>query len=190
MPPATWTVDAFVGLTMGVMAELGIERVSVLGHSFGGRVAIKLAAAHPEMVDRLVLVDSAGLPPPQTIKRRLKRAASKSANTIGRLGRPGQAVRRAIVRRIASPDYRAAGPLRDTFLAIVKEDLRPALPRIKAPTLLVWGESDDDTTLADAHTMEKLIPGARLLVLKNAGHFSYLDQYGRFRLAVIPFLDD
>jgi pimeloyl-ACP methyl ester carboxylesterase len=190
MPPATWTVDAFVGLTLSVMAELGIERASVLGHSFGGRVAIKLAAAHPEMVDRLVLVDSAGVPPSQTIKRRLKRVASRSANTIGRLGRPGQAVRRAIVRRIASPDYKAAGPLRDTFLAIVREDLRSALPRIKAPTLLVWGESDDDTTLADAHTMEKLIPGARLLVLKNAGHFSYLDQYGRFRLAVIPFLND
>ena len=190
MPPVTWTVDAFVGLTMGVMAELGIERASVLGHSFGGRVAIKLAAAHPEMVDRLILVDSAGVPPPQTIKRRLKRVASRSANTIGRFGRPGQAVRRAIVRRIASPDYKAAGPLRDTFLAIVREDLRPALPRIKAPTLLIWGESDDDTTLADAHTMEKLIPGARLLVLKNAGHFSYIDQYGRFRLAVIPFLND
>jgi pimeloyl-ACP methyl ester carboxylesterase len=190
MPPLTWTVDAFVGLTMGVMAELGIERASVLGHSFGGRVAIKLAAAHPEMVDRLVLVDSAGVPPPQTIKRRLKRVASKSANTIGRLGRPGQAVRRAVVRRIASPDYKAAGPLRDTFLAIVREDLRPALTLIKAPTLLVWGESDDDTTLADASTMERLIPGARLLVLKNAGHFSYLDQYGRFRLAVIPFLND
>jgi pimeloyl-ACP methyl ester carboxylesterase len=190
MPPVTWTVDAFVGLTLGVMSELGIERASVLGHSFGGRVAIKLVAAHPEMVDRLVLVDSAGVPPPQTIKRRLKRVASKSANAIGRLGRPGQAVRRTIVRRIASPDYKAAGPLRDTFLAIVREDLRPALPRIKAPTLLVWGESDDDTTLADAHTMEKLIPGARLLVLKNAGHFSYLDQYGRFRLAVIPFLND
>ena len=190
MPPVTWAVDAFVGLTLGVMAELGIERASVLGHSFGGRVAIKLAAAYPEMVDRLVLVDSAGVPPPQTIKRRLKRVASKSANTIGRLGRPGQAVRRATVRRIASPDYKEAGPLRDTFLAIVREDLRPALPRIKAPTLLVWGESDDDTTLADAHTMEKLIPGARLLVLKNAGHFSYLDQYGRFRLAIVSFLDD
>jgi pimeloyl-ACP methyl ester carboxylesterase len=190
MPPVIWTVDAFVGLTMGVMAELGIERASVLGHSFGGRVAIKLAAGHPEMVDRLVLVDSAGVPPPQTIKRRLKRAASKSANTMGRFGRPGQAVRRAIVRRIASPDYKAAGPLRDTFLAVIREDLRPALPRIKARTLLVWGESDDDTTLADAHTMEKSIPGARLLVLKNAGHFSYLDQYGRFRLAVIPFLND
>jgi pimeloyl-ACP methyl ester carboxylesterase len=190
MPPVTWTVDAFVGLTLDVMAELSIERASVLGHSFGGRVAIKLAAAHPEAVDRLVLVDSAGVPPPQTAARKFKRLASRFANTVARLGRPGRAVRRKIVARIASPDYRNAGPLRDTFLAIVKEDLRPVMPRIKAPTLLVWGESDEDTTLADAHTMEKLIPGARLLVLKNAGHFSYLDQYGRFRLAVIPFLND
>jgi len=190
MPPATWAVDDFVELTLGVMAQLGIERASILGHSFGGRVATKLAAAHPEMVDRLLLVDSAGVPPPQTLGRRLKRLASRFANTVGRLGQPGQAVRRKIVAGIASTDYLNAGPLRDTFLAIVKEDLRPILPRIKAPTLLIWGESDTDTTLADAHTMEKLIPGARLLVLKNAGHFSYLDQYGRFRLAVIPFLND
>jgi pimeloyl-ACP methyl ester carboxylesterase len=190
MPPATWAVDDFVGLTLGVMAQLGIERASILGHSFGGRVAIKLAAADPEMVDRLLLVDSAGVPPPRTVGRRLKRLASRFANTVGRLGRPGQAVRRKIVARIASTDYLNAGPLRDTFLAIVKEDVRPVLPRIKAPTLLIWGESDADTTLADAHAMERLIPGARLLVLKNAGHFSYLDQYGRFRLAVIPFLND
>ena len=191
MPPAVWRVDDFVGLTLELMAALEIERASVLGHSFGGRVAIKLAAAHPERVDRLVLVDSAGVPPARTVRRVLKRGASRFGNAVGRrLGRPGQALRRRIVARIASTDYINAGPLRDTFLAIVKEDLRPALPRIKAPTLLVWGESDDDTTLADAHTMEKLIPGARLLVLKNSGHFSYLDQYGRFRLAVIPFLDD
>ena len=190
MPPATWAVDDFLALTLDVMAALGVERPSILGHSFGGRVAIKLAAAHPEAVDRLVLVDSAGVPPPRTAGRVLRRGASRFANRVGRLGRPGQAVRRAIVSRIASPDYLNAGPLRATFLAIVKEDLRPSLARIKAPTLLVWGESDADTTLADARTMEKLIPGARLLILKNAGHFSYLDQYGRFRLAVIPFLND
>ena len=190
MPPATWAVDDFVEITRGVLAELGIAHTSVLGHSFGGRVAIKLAAAHPEMVDRLVLVDSAGVPPPQTLTRRAKRLASRFANATGRLGRPGQAVRGAIVRRIASTDYLNAGPLRGTFLAVIREDLRPVLPDIKAPTLLIWGESDEDTTLADARSMEKLIPGARLLVLKNAGHFSYLDQYGRFRLAVIPFLND
>jgi pimeloyl-ACP methyl ester carboxylesterase len=190
LPPSTWHVDDFVGLTLDVMAELGIERPAVLGHSFGGRVAIKLAAAHPDAVERLVLVDAAGVPPRRTLRRVMRRAASRFANAVGRrLGRPGQAVRGAIVRRIASPDYLNAGPLRDTFLAIVKEDLRPALAAIKCPTLLVWGESDDDTPLADARTMEKLIPDARLLVLKNAGHFSYLDQYGRFRLAVIPFLN-
>jgi pimeloyl-ACP methyl ester carboxylesterase len=190
MPPAAWAVDDFVELTLGVMAALGVSRTSVLGHSFGGRVAIKLAAAHPEVVDRLVLVDSAGVPPPQTLTRRVKRLASRFANASGRLGRPGQAVRRAIVERIASTDYLNAGPLRGTFLAVIREDLRPVLPGIKAPTLLIWGESDGDTTLADARAMEKLIPGSRLLVLKNAGHFSYLDQYGRFRLAIIPFLND
>ena len=191
LPPAVWQVDDFVGLALEVMAALEIERASILGHSFGGRVAIKLAASHPERVDRLVLVDSAGIPPARTVRRVLKRAASRFGNAAGRrLGRPGQALRRRIVARIASPDYLNAGPLRDTFLAVVKEDLRPALARIQAPTLLVWGESDDDTPLADGRTMEKLIPGASLLVIKNAGHFSYLEQFGRFRLAVMAFLNE
>jgi pimeloyl-ACP methyl ester carboxylesterase len=191
MPPTTWAVDDFVGLTLDVMADLGVERPSILGHSFGGRVAIKLAASHPEAVDRLVLVDAAGVPPPRTVGRVLKRAASRFGNAVGRwFGRPGQAIRHAIVRRIASTDYLNAGPLLPTFLAVVKEDLRPALSRIKAPTLLVWGESDDDTPLSAGRAMEGLIPGARLLVLKNAGHFSYLEQYGRFRLALIPFLNE
>jgi pimeloyl-ACP methyl ester carboxylesterase len=190
VPPGTWHVDDFMQLTRDVMAELKIERATVLGHSFGGRVAIKLAAGHPEAVERLVLVDAAGVPPPRTWRRTMRRAASRFANAMGRhFGSPGQAVRRAIVRRIASPDYLNAGPLRATFVAIVNEDLRPSLPTIKCPTMLVWGESDDDTPLADARTMEKLIPGATLLILKNAGHFSYLDQYGRLRLALIPFLN-
>jgi pimeloyl-ACP methyl ester carboxylesterase len=191
MPPATWSVDDFVELTLAVMAELGVERPSILGHSFGGRVAIKLAAEHPDALDRLVLVDAAGVPPARTLRRVLKRGASRTGNAAGRwLGRPGRAIRRGIVRRIASTDYLNAGPLRDTFLAIVREDLRPSLPLIKAPTLLVWGESDEDTPVSDARTMAKAIPGADLLVLKNAGHFSYIDQYGRFRLAVMPFLGD
>ena len=75
LPPAAWAVDDFVGLTVDLMAELGIVKASVLGHSFGGRVAIKLAAAHPDKVDRLVLVDAAGVPPAQTLRRRLKRFA-------------------------------------------------------------------------------------------------------------------
>jgi pimeloyl-ACP methyl ester carboxylesterase len=191
MPPTTWNVDDFVASTLAVMAALGIERPSIVGHSFGGRVAIKLAATRPDALDRLVLVDAAGIPPSRTATRVAKRAASRTANAVARwFGSPGRALRQRIVRRIASTDYLNAGPLRDTFLAIVREDLRPCLPRIEAPTLLVWGESDEDTPPADARTMAKLIPGAKLLVLKNAGHFSYLDQYGRFRLAVIPFLND
>jgi pimeloyl-ACP methyl ester carboxylesterase len=190
LPPVGWAVDDFVALTLNLMSELGIERASMLGHSFGGRVAIKLAAAHPDKVDRLVLVDAAGVPPAQTIRRRLKRFLSRFANSVGRLGSPGQAIRRKIVTRIASPDYLNAGPLRGTFLAVIKEDLRPVMPLIQASTFLIWGDLDEDTPPSDARTMERLIPGAKLLVIKSAGHFSYLDQYGRFRLAVMPFLND
>jgi pimeloyl-ACP methyl ester carboxylesterase len=71
---------------------------------------------------------------------------------------------------------------------LVNEDLTPVLPHITAPTLLIWGEDDTETPVSCAMVMQKLIPHAELVVLKNAGHFSYLDQYGKFRLLVRKFL--
>jgi pimeloyl-ACP methyl ester carboxylesterase len=62
------------------------------------------------------------------------------------------------------------------------------LPHVKAPTLLIWGENDTETPLSSAMVMQRLIPNAELVTLKNAGHFSYLDQYGKFRLIVRRFL--
>jgi pimeloyl-ACP methyl ester carboxylesterase len=101
--------------------------------------------------------------------------------------------RERIYRAVASPDYANAGPLRDTFVKLVNDDLTPArataiLSQIASPTLLVWGADDTETPLASAKVMERLIPRARLVVLQNAGHFSYLDQYGKFRLIVRQFL--
>jgi pimeloyl-ACP methyl ester carboxylesterase len=96
--------------------------------------------------------------------------------------------RERIYRAVASPDYSNAGPLRETFVKLVNEDLTPILPQVTAPTLLVWGADDTETPLSSARVMERLIPQARLVVFQNAGHFSYLDQYGKFRLIVRQFL--
>jgi pimeloyl-ACP methyl ester carboxylesterase len=96
--------------------------------------------------------------------------------------------RERIYRAVASRDYANAGPLRDTFVRLVNEDLTAILPRIASPTLLVWGADDTETPLSAAKVMERLIPQARLVVLQHAGHFSYLDQYGKFRLLVRQFL--
>jgi len=63
---------------------------------------------------------------------------------------------------------------------VVNEDLRSLLPRIQAPTLLIWGENDEDTPLADGQLMEQLIPDAGLVIFKGAGHYAYLEQPTRF----------
>ncbi len=89
---------------------------------------------------------------------------------------------------MASADYAAAGPLRPTLVRLVNADLRPHLPHIAVPTLLVWGAEDADTPVADGALMEELIPDAGLVVLEGAGHYSYLDQSARFTRIVSHFL--
>jgi pimeloyl-ACP methyl ester carboxylesterase len=99
-------------------------------------------------------------------------------------------MRDALYHRIQSQDYANAGPLRATLVKVINEDLTPLLPRVKSPTLLVWGEHDRDVPLSAAQLMARLIPDAQLVVFENAGHFAYLEQFNRFRLLVGRFLRD
>ena len=97
--------------------------------------------------------------------------------------------REALVQHFGSADYRALTPfMRQTFNRVIAQDLTPCLAKIKAPTLLVWGENDTATPLWMGQQMEKEIPDAGLVVLKGCGHFAYLDKYGEFRLIAESFL--
>ena len=190
-PPEPWGVEEYAQMVIAFLDSLGVGRTDVVGHSFGGRVGIKLAAKRPERVKRLVLVDSAGVPPAQTPGRAALRAGLRAGRAI--LSVPGLGALRgkaeAVARdRLGSEDYRSAGPLRETFVRVVAEDLRPHLPEIQAPTLLIWGENDQDTPLADAKMMESSIPDAGLVVLSGAGHFSYLDRPADFARIIRHFL--
>jgi pimeloyl-ACP methyl ester carboxylesterase len=77
--------------------------------------------------------------------------------------------------------------MRQCLVKVVNEDLSHLLPGIKAPTLLVWGENDTATPLADAKKMEAAIPEAGLAVIKNAGHFSFVEQPAIFRSIMASF---
>ncbi|MDQ4065918.1 MAG: alpha/beta fold hydrolase, partial [Actinomycetota bacterium] len=112
----------------------------------------------------------------------------KAARAAGRFGGPGRALRDAAYRRLASTDYRDAGPMRPILVKVVNEDLTRMLPSVKAPTLLVWGSNDDAVPLAHARKMEALIPDAGLVVFEGAGHFAYLDQSDRFCKVARHFL--
>jgi pimeloyl-ACP methyl ester carboxylesterase len=188
-PPAPWGVEEYQAFVASFMDALGIGRASIVGHSNGGRIAIRMASTEPQRVARLVLVDSAGIRPRRTLNWYRRVGMAKVGKHAARLlGRPGKRLRELLVGRAGSADYLQAGAMRPTLVRLVNSDLREHLPRIAAPTLLIWGAEDGDTPLSAAQQMEKLIPDAGLVVFEGAGHYSYLDQPARFAAVVRHFL--
>lgn len=95
-----------------------------------------------------------------------------------------------IKQRVGSDDYRAATPvMRETLVNLVNEDLRGELSNIKQPCLLLWGENDDQTPLADGQLMAELIPDAGLVVFPNSSHFAFLENRERFKTIIKTFLE-
>jgi len=194
-PPTAWGMDDFADFTLAWFQALGLERVTLIGHSFGGRVIIKLASRPnlPVAIDKIVLVDSAGIRPPLTFKKKARQLFFKAVKKV--------ISARAVESRFpglleswrqkqGSADYRNASPrMRECLVKVINEDLKGLLPLIKAPTLLVWGDRDLATPVADAREMERLIPGSGLVVLKGAGHYSFLDQSFTFSKVLDSFLN-
>ena len=143
--------------------EAGAERFCLVGHSFGGRVAIEIAARHPERVRSLVLVDSAGLRPRRGVFYRLRVFTHKLLKKLGGKGLAG------------SSDYRALSPvMKGTFVKVVNYDQTFLLPRIVCPTAVFWGKGDRDTPLYMAKRFVRGIRDSSLFLLEG-GHFAYLE---------------
>jgi pimeloyl-ACP methyl ester carboxylesterase len=187
-PAGVWGSSDYSCWVTEVLRSRSEGQAHFLGHSFGGKVSLNVAAGEPSAVDKLILVDPSGLRSAPSTSAQLKRMLSRAARMAGRWGAPGRRLQELIYARVASADYRNAGPLRATFVKVVNEDVSGLLARIAAPTLLLWGAQDRDVPLAHARTMERLIPDAGLVVLDPAGHFSYLDQPERFCRVVRHFL--
>lgn len=187
-PVSAWGTADYAEFVTAVLAGAGVSRADFVGHSFGAKTSLYLAATSSPLVSRLVLAGSSGLRTPPSLKARAKRGLSRAGRAAGRLGPPGRALRDVLYRRIASEDYRSAGPLRPTFVKVVNEDLAPLLPNVGVPTLLVWGTEDDAVPLSHARALERAIPDAGLVLFEGAGHFAYLDEAGRFCAIVRNFL--
>lgn len=189
LPPRPWGVEEYQEFVGAFMDALSIDSPTIVGHSNGGRIAIRMASTEPRRAARLVLVDSAGIRPKRTLRWYRRVGMAKVGKYAARfLGTPGERLRELLVGRAASADYAAAGPLRPTLVRLVNADLRPYMPAIEVPTLLVWGSGDTDTPMSAGREMEQLIPDAGLVVLEGAGHYSYLDQPARFARIVSHFI--
>lgn len=187
-PSGSWGTPDYAAFVRDVLAEKGVARAHFLGHSFGGKTSLYLAATHGGVVDKLILVDPTGLRSSPSLQVRAKRTLSKVAKLLGAAGPPGRAARSALYRRISSSDYQDAGPMRPTLVRVVNEDLSPLLSAVRSPTLIVWGTEDEAVPVAHGRTMERLIPDAGLVLFEGAGHFPYLDERDRFCRIVRHFL--
>lgn len=184
-PPEPWSVTEYAEMIRGFCDALDIRGCDILAHSFGGRVALYLAATWPDYAGKLLLTGCAGIPPVKTKKQDVRRTAYR---LLSRLASPkffGEALsgrmREALVQKFGSADYKALTPsMRKTFNHILAQDLSWTLPQIQSPTLLVWGEDDTATPLWMGKKMEREIPDAALIPFPNAGHFAYLDCYAKF----------
>ncbi len=189
-PKEVWGVEDFTSLIEKFIQKLGLKDVSLLGHSFGGRIGILLSSRNKD-IHKLVLVDAAGIKPKRKPKYYLKVYSYKTLKHLlpfifgKKLG--GQLLDK-YRGKAGSADYRNSSPMmRGIMSKCVNEDLKHVMPAISAPTLLIWGEKDTATPLSDAKTMERLIPDAGLVNFPNCGHYSFLDNPVAFKAVIREF---
>jgi pimeloyl-ACP methyl ester carboxylesterase len=160
------------------MRAVGMGRAHLVGHSMGGYIALRVAVSASELVDRLVLVDAAGLP--------------VHASLLGRAPPLVHAGRRLAPTflPVLAVDALRAGPL--TLLRagrdLLTQDVTPYLPEVAAPTLLIWGAEDVLVPLGHALEMRRTIPRSRLIVLPGAGHVPMYDRPEEFNRVLLSFL--
>ena len=191
-PHEVWGVELYTQLIEKFIEAEGIENPILLGHSFGGRVGILYSSRNK--VKKLILVDAAGVKPRRSFKYYFKVYTYKLGKKLMPLiyGKKGAQERIEQMRaKRGSSDYNNASPMMRAILSkVVNEDLKHCMPKISAPTLLIWGENDTATPLRDAQIMEKLIPDAGLVSFPGCGHYSFLDNPIQFAAVLRSFINE
>lgn len=192
-PPVPWCVDDYVNFVLHFIDTFSLKNLSVVVHSFGGRVFFKMNARENLLfsIESAVLIDSAGILPKKSFKQKVSLRCYK----IGRAFMSTKVMHFLypdavdnMRRKRGSSDYNSATPLmRATLVKVVNEDLEPLIHLVKCPTLLIWGDLDTATPIGDAKRMEELIADAGLVVCEGAGHFSFAEQPAKVNGALRAF---
>lgn len=171
-PQSVWGVEEYAQFV-----KQKIEHYAspiVLGHSFGGAVAAQLVASYPHTVQKLILVGAAIIRPKKTIKRNLFLAVAKIGKCIFQLPILHKHIYRAkkiLYKAADSPDYeKTIGKTREIYKKIIRQDIRDILPNIKQETIIIWGEYDSYTPIKQMHVIQKLMPHAKVKIIKSGTH--------------------
>jgi len=177
-----FSVSDYANFVIKFMEKLNIKNATVMGHSLGGRIAIYLTKL--TQIKKLILVNSAGIKLNSTKKATFTQTAFKVSKAI----LPEKVVNK-LKNKIGSEDYKNASPMmKKTLVKVVNEDLKHIIDKIDVNTLILWGDKDLATPVADAKYMNENIKKSKLIVYEGAGHYSYIDKADEFIKDVISFL--
>lgn len=180
-PETDWDVQDYADATAAFIKAQGLKNIIWVGHSFGGRVGIRLAACYPELVGGLFLIAAAGLKRKRPFWQRLYFAARiRVFKLLKALGFNQDKLRA----RFGSRDYNTAGAMRGILVKTISEDLTELAQKVRCPVMLVYGEHDGETPPEFGHRYAGLIPGARVVVLEGQDHYSVLGN-GRHQVAAM-----
>ena len=177
-------LDYYVLLVKDLIEGLNLCNLLIIGHSFGGRVAIKLQSIY-KSADYLLLVSSAGIKSKniltkiKILKYKVKKKIYKKINKVKL---------QKLIEESGSKDFKQLSyVMKKTFIKIVNEDLTKHLKKIDVPVLLMWGSQDKTTPLWMAKKFSKKIKNSQLIVLKGCRHFSFLESKGQFNIILNAF---
>ncbi|MFH1610541.1 MAG: alpha/beta hydrolase [Patescibacteria group bacterium] len=181
-PDSNWGLNNYADFLYKFLEKLEITNPILIGHSFGGSIAIKFCL-NKHRVKKIFLIDSAGIRQ-KSIKTSLLKVISKIFKVFFYL--PGlnlvkNKVRRKFYQKIDATDYIESGDMKAIYQRIIKEDLTQELKKIKSKVIIIWGAEDKETPLRDADLFNNFINNSELFIIKNAGHFPFLDQPEEFK---------
>lgn len=183
-PSESFDIDQYKNVVLKFIESLELKNVAIIGHSFGGSIAIKVAIDNPHYLEKLVLVNAAGA---------RHSSISKSFKTIlAKIIRPlffppfMQPIRAKFYQLIGS-EYLNIPSMSKVFSQVVSENLMPFLSEINIPTLIISGDNDKVTPVSHAKEMNKKIKNSKLVIL-SGGHFSFLDQPDEFVNVLTKFV--
>jgi pimeloyl-ACP methyl ester carboxylesterase len=173
-PPEDWDTTQYADRIYQYLEEQGIESADMLGHSFGGRISLRLAHQYPQKVRSITLINSGGLPRQRTRQQSLR---MKWVNTVRDTLKISPLYREELLtwhsQKYGSRDYLNAGALRGTLVKTVSEDLTEIAKQISVPVLLLWGEVDTETPVEVGYRYHSLLANSQLITIPRRDHFMF-----------------
>lgn len=190
----SFCVDDYCDIVVEFLRKLNVDKVILIGHSYGGRIILKLNNRDnlPFEIEKNVLIDAAGIKDKKDIVVKIKVVIYKIFKKIFVTLPINKAKKDELImalrKKLGSKDYGIASKImQETLVKSVNEDLSYCLDNMKE-TLIFWGDKDFVTPIWMAELMEKKIKNAGLVKL-NGGHFSYIDDSIKFERAIISYFN-